>query len=91
MLKQIMAEADRQGHMLTGKVKRESRVLTYGNPLVDDLIGVQILLPPSATQLDKGVRVRRIPFASSRTRNRSRGGTSAYIEALQDYFQKRYP
>lgn len=91
LLKQILAEAQRQGHTLTGKLAREARVVTYGNPLLDDLIGVQVLLPPYATQLDKGVKPGRVPFASSRTRNRSRGGTSAYIEALMDFFKRRYP
>lgn len=91
MLKQILAEADRQWHTLTGRLKREARVVTYGNPLLDDLIGVQVLLPPYATQLDKGVKPGKVPFASSRTRNRSRGGTSAYIEALMDFFKRRYP
>lgn len=91
MLKQLLDEAERQGHTLTGRLKREARVITYGNPALDDLIGVQILLPPYATQLDKGVPARKVPFASSRTRNRSRGSTSAYIQALQDFFKKRYP
>lgn len=91
LLKQILDEAERQGHTLTGRLKREARVVTYGNPLLDDLIGVQVLLPPYATQLDQGVKARKVPFASARTRNRSRGGTSAYIEALMDFFKKRYP
>lgn len=90
LLQQILSEATRQGHTLTDKLKREARVVTYGNPLLDDLIGVQILLPPYATQLDKGIRPGRVPYPSSRTR-RARGGTSAYIEALQKYFQRRYP
>lgn len=88
LLKQILDEAERQGNTLTGRLKREARVVTYGNPLLDDLIGVQVLLPPYATQLDQGVKARKVPFASARTRNRSRGGTSAYIEALMDFLKR---
>lgn len=91
LLKEILAEAARQGHTLSGKLAREAKVVTYGNPLLDDLIGVQVLLPPYATQLDKGVKRNRVPFASNRTRNRNRKGTSDYIGALMDFFKKRYP
>lgn len=91
VLGQMLEEASRQGHTLSGRLKKESRVVTYGTPGVDDLLGVQVLMPPYATQLNNGVKRGKVPFASSRTRNRNRGGTSAYIQALQDFFAKRYP
>jgi hypothetical protein len=86
-LQQVIAEVLRdeweaQGHYMNGAVVKE---LEWKISQTNDTLTLEALMYPYANIIATGVKKDKIPF-SGRT---GRGGTSLYIEALQNYVKQR--
>lgn len=86
-LQQVLTEAlqnefEAQGHSMTGKLIKD---IEYQVKQTVDKISISGLMYPYGNILASGTKSSKIPF-SGRT---GRGGTSLYIQALQDYAKQR--